>query len=294
MQGKTVLITGANQGVGLASAFALGRMGAHLVLVCRNEQKGREAISSLEREGLRDSELIVADLAHQAEVRKVARTFLERHSRLDVLVNNAGVLATTRRTIDGLEQTFAVNHLAYFLLANLLLDVLQASASPGDPRQWSRIVNVASEAHRGVSMNWDDLQCERGRYRPFFAYRQSKLANILFTRELARRIQGRNITANCVHPGVVATGFGRTDGGITALLVRIAQPFFLTAEQGAKTQVYVASSDAVAGVSGKYFDRCKEREPSAAARDESSAARLWTVSEQLVGLPRSSGDSTPN
>src|SRR5882672_11022054 len=184
MQGKTVLITGANQGIGKASAIALGKLGAKLVLVCRNADKGRSAISDIEREGAKGVELLVGDMGSQAAIRRVAAEFKAKHDRLDVLLNNAGVLVTSRRiTVDGIEETFAINHLGYFLLTNLLLDVLKASAP-------SRIVNVSSEAHRSGKMRWDDLQFKAGRYSAFRAYGQSKIANILFTRELARRLEG--------------------------------------------------------------------------------------------------------
>ena len=283
MKGKTVLITGANQGIGKATATALGRMGAGLVLVCRNADKARAAIAEIQRAGGGRVELLVGDLGSQASVRRVADEFRATHSRLDVLVNNAGVLVPSRRTtVDGIEETFATNHLAYFLLTNLLLGVLESSAP-------ARIVNVSSEAHRHAQMRWGDLQWKEARYSALGAYGQSKLANVLFTLELARRLEGTGVTANCLHPGVVASGFGRTYGGVASLLVSIARPFMISPEQGARTSVYLASSPEVEGVTGKYFDKCRPREPSRAALEPGAGARLWAVSEEMTGLRGKSG-----
>jgi NAD(P)-dependent dehydrogenase (short-subunit alcohol dehydrogenase family) len=278
MQGKTVLVTGANQGIGKASAIALGKMGAQLVIVCRSAEKGRAALADIEAAGAKSPELIVADLSSQAEVRRIASEFKAKHDRLDVLLNNAGVFVPTRRTtVDGIEETFAVNHLGSFLLTNLLRDVLLASAP-------ARVVNVSSAAHRGATMHWGDLQFTKGGYRAYEAYGQSKLCNILFTRELARRLEGTKVTANCLHPGVIASGFGRTYPGWMSIVVRIGRPFMITPEKGARTQVWLASSPDVEGVSGKYFEKCKERTPSRAAREESAPGRLWTISEELTAL----------
>jgi NAD(P)-dependent dehydrogenase (short-subunit alcohol dehydrogenase family) len=276
MQGKTVVITGSNQGIGKASALILGSLGARLVLVCRNGDKGRAAVADIERAGSRDVELFVADLSSQADIRRVASEILAKHDRIDVLLNNAGVLVPTRRTtVDGLEETFAINHLGYFLLTERLLAAIRASAP-------SRIVNVSSEAHRSAKMRWDDPQFKNGRYSALGAYGQSKLANILFTRELARRLEGTGVTANCLHPGLVATGFGRTYGGWFSTLIKFAKPLMIRPEDGARTSVYLASSPDVATVTGKYFDKCKERQPSAAALDDRAPARLWTLSESLM------------
>ncbi len=278
LRGKTVLITGANQGIGKAAAIALRSLGADLVLVCRSPDKARAAVADIQAApGAGKVELLLGDLSVQADVRRVAAEFLATHTRLDVLLNNAGVLATSRRvTADGLEGTFATNHLAYFLLTNLLRDVLVASAP-------SRVVNVSSEAHRRSRMNWDDLQSEKS-FTSFMVYGQSKLANVLFTYELARRLEGTGVTANCLHPGVVASGFGQTDGGFTAFLVRLAKPFMITNEQGADTSVYLSASPAVQGVTGKYFDKRKPRPSNKASYDEADQKRLWTLSEKLTGL----------
>jgi NAD(P)-dependent dehydrogenase (short-subunit alcohol dehydrogenase family) len=277
MQGKTVLITGANQGIGKASAIALGKAGAKLVLVCRSEEKARAAIKEIEAAGAKDVELLVGDMASQVDIRRVAQEFLLRHHRLDVLLNNAGVLVTSRRnTVDGIEETFAINHLGYFLLTNLLLPVLKKSAP-------ARIVNVSSEAHRNAKMHWDDVQMKSG-WGSFAAYGQSKLANILFTRELAKRLEGTKVTANCLHPGVIASGFGQTYGGFMSFVMKVARPFLITPEKGAKTQVWLASSPDVDGISGKYFDKCAEKKPNEAAREADAPARLWKLSEELTGL----------
>ncbi len=282
MQGKTVLITGANQGIGKASAVALGKLGARLVIVCRNRQKGRAAVTEIQQSGASDVELIVGDMSSQADIRRVADEFKARSDRLDVLLNNAGVLVTTKRTtVDGIEETFAINHLGYFLLTHLLLDTLKASAP-------SRIVSVSSEAHRRVPMRWDDLEFKKTEYSSFAAYGQSKLANILFTRELARRLEGTQVTANCLHPGVVATGFGSTDGGVMSVVMKVASPFLITPEKGARTSIFLASSPDVQGVSGKYFDKCKEKQPSPEALAAGAPERLWAISEEKTGIRASS------
>jgi retinol dehydrogenase 12 len=278
MHGKTVLITGANQGIGKASAIALGKRGAKLVLVCRSAEKARAAIADVERAGAKEVDLLVGDMGSQADIRRVAAQFKSKHDRLDVLLNNAGVLVPSRhRTVDGLEETFAVNHLGYFLMTSALLDVVKASAP-------SRIVNVSSEAHRRSKMHWDDLQLEASGYSQFAAYGQSKLCNILFTRELARRLAGTRVTANSLHPGVIASGFGQTYSGVVSLLVKMARPFMISPDEGARTQVYLASSPEVEGITGKYFDKCKERQPSRAALEEGAPERLWTISEELTAL----------
>jgi NAD(P)-dependent dehydrogenase (short-subunit alcohol dehydrogenase family) len=276
MHGKTVLITGANQGIGKASAEALGKMGAKLILVCRNEAKAKAAIVDIEKAGAKDVELILGNVGSQADVRRIAAEVLAKHDRLDVLLNNAGVLVTERReTVDGIEETLAVNHLGYFLLTTLLLDLLKKSAP-------ARIVSVSSEAHRTGKMSWDDLQLKKG-WSAMRSYSQSKLCNILFTRELARRLEGSRVTANCLHPGVIASGFGHTDGGFFSVLVTIARPFFITPEKGARTQVWLSSAPEVEGVTGKYFDKCKERAPNKAALETGAPERLWAISEELTG-----------
>lgn len=282
MHGKTVLITGANQGIGKAAAEALGSMGAKLILVCRNAEKAKLAIADIEKAGAKDVELLIADMRSQADIRRVASEVEARHDRLDVLLNNAGVLVTKRReTVDGIEETFATNHLGYFLLTNLLLDLLKKSAP-------ARVVSVSSEAHRGAKMSWDDPQLRQG-WSSFRAYGQSKLCNIYFTRELARRLEGTRVTANCLHPGVVASGFGHTDGGFVGGVFSVIKPFLITPEKGARTQVWLASAPEVEGVTGKYFDKCKEAKPSKVALEAGAPERLWAMSVEMSGLGAGTG-----
>lgn len=276
MQEKTVVVTGANQGIGKAAAVALAAKGARVILVARNREKGERARAEVDAAGAGGAELVVADLSSQAEVRRAAAEIKAKHDRLDVLVNNAGVFVPERHTTaDGLEETFALNHLGYFLLTRELLDLLKESGP-------SRIVNVSSEAHRGARMHWDDLQFERTKYGGFKVYGQSKLANVLFTYELARRLEGTKVTANCLHPGVIGSGFGQTYGGAMSVLVKIARPFMLTPEEGARTTVHLASSPDVEGVSGKYFSKCKPVRSNPLSYDEQSQHKLWALSEELV------------
>lgn len=289
MTGKTVLVTGANQGIGKETAKALAAMGAHVVLVCRNAEKGREATREISQAG-GSAELLVADLATQAEVRRVAAEFRAKHATLDVLVNNAGVLVTERRiTRDGIEETLAINHLASFLLTHELLEPLHAAAAAGREHGTSaRIVNVASRAHVRAKPNLNDLQFSRG-YSMTRVYGHSKLLNVLFTYELARRLAGANITANCLHPGVIASGFARTYGGLTAALARLVSPLLLTPEQGAKTSIFLASSPEVEGVTGRYFSDCRAVRSSSASYDVGAQAELWARSTRLVGLTADGG-----
>lgn len=274
MRDKTVLVTGANQGIGRETARALAKLGARVLLVCRNAEKGRIATEEIVRAGGL-AELFVADLSHQSDVRRVAREVKEKHPVLDVLVNNAGVLVTERRvTKDGIEETLALNHLGYFLLTHELLEPLLAAKS-------ARIVNVASRAHARAKLRFEDLQFSRG-YSMMGAYAHSKLLNVLFTYELARRLEGTNVTANCLHPGVVASGFAQTYGGAVAMLAKLARPFLLSTEEGAKTQIYLASSPEVEGVSGRYFDKCRAIRSSSASYDVSAQKKLWEMSEVLV------------
>lgn len=276
MQGKIALVTGATSGIGRVTAQALVEKGAHVVFTTRDAGRGRETVEALRRvvpEARVD--VIQTDLSEMRQVVAAAAEFKRRFSRLDVLVNNAGAVYTRRETTsEGLERTFATNHLAYFLLTRELLDVLRDGAP-------SRIVNVASDAHRRGRMKFDDLQMER-RYFHWAAYCQSKLANVLFTRELARRLEGSGVTANCLHPGVVATGFGKNTPGAFKWVMTLANRFFITPEEGARTSIFLASAPEVAGKSGGYFQRCQEVTPSRAARDADAAARLWVASEELV------------
>jgi NAD(P)-dependent dehydrogenase (short-subunit alcohol dehydrogenase family) len=274
MHSRTCLITGATSGIGRATALALGGMGAELVLLCRDRARGEETAAAARAAGAPAVELLIADLGVQAEVRRAAAEFLAGGRPLHVLINNAGVVNLQRTlTADGLEATFAVNHLAYFLLTTLLLDRLRASAP-------ARIVNVSSEAHRFGPLDFDDLQNER-RYRTMKVYGQSKLANILFTAELARRLEGSGVTVNSLHPGAVATRLGTNNGAWARALIRLLRPFFRTPDDGAATSIHLATAPELAGVSGRYFANRREKTPSAAARDPDAARRLWEVSERL-------------
>jgi NAD(P)-dependent dehydrogenase (short-subunit alcohol dehydrogenase family) len=283
MQGKTVVVTGANSGIGFETAAALASMGARVLLTARHADKGRAAVAALTQrlDGKGQVQLVVFDLADLASVRRGAAEILEQAPRLDVLVNNAGLVLTERaETVDGYEATFAINHLGPFLLTNLLLERMRESAP-------SRVVNVASTAHNAArkGIPFDDLQSTRS-YRGMRVYGESKLANILFTLELSRRFAASGLTANSLHPGTVRTGYGG-DGdtrGFLAFGIKIASPFFLSPAKGARTSVYLASSPEVEGVSGEYFVKCKPRKPRRWAQDPEAARRLWRVSEELVGL----------
>lgn len=280
MKGKTVLITGANTGIGLETTAALAGMGADVVLTARDPAKGKAAVEEIRRRHpSANVEAMELDLSRLADVRVFAQAFLERHEPLDVLINNAGLMLGDRSmTEDGNETTFQVNHLGPFLLTHLLLDRIKASAP-------SRIVNVASTAHRGGRLDFSDLQSERS-YAGMRVYGMTKLCNVLFTRELARRLEGSGVTVNCLHPGTVRTGFGM-DGDAKGLLrigLAIGRPFFLSPAGGAKTTVFLASSPDVEGRTGGYYTRSRLFRPSARARDDETARRLWEVSEQLVGL----------
>ena len=277
MDGKTCLITGATSGIGKETAFGLARLGARVVIVGRDPDRTRAAADWIRREtGSEQVSFLLADLSSQSEVRGLAREFKDKYSRLDVLVNNAGGIFTRRETtVDGFERTWALNHLAYFLFTQELLELLKASAP-------ARIVNVASTMHTGGLIDFGDLQGEKS-YSGIRAYSQSKLANVLFTYALARRLEGTGVTANCLHPGGVATGFGQNTFGALKLLMRLARPFLITAEQGAATSIYLASSPDVEGASGRYFAKCKPDRSSAVSRDEALQERLWALSLRQIG-----------
>lgn len=279
MRDKVVLVTGATSGIGLETARALARQGATVVIVGRSREKGERVLAELRQStGNAKIDLLLADLSSMAAVRNLAADFLAKYDRLDVLVNNAGAIYTDRQTtVDGFERTFATNHLAYFLLTNLLLDVLKKSAP-------SRIVNVASEAHKSGRLDLDDLQSEKG-FSGFRVYGTSKLANILFTYELSRRLAGTGVTANCLHPGVVASGFGDSTNPLLRVGFKLVRPFMIDAVEGAATTIYLASSPDVEGESGKYF---KNERPVASRKvtyNRDIAARLWDASAKLTGLP---------
>lgn len=282
MRGKVVLITGGNTGIGKQTAIALARMGASVTITSRNPDKGEAALADIRREaGSSAVECMRLDLASLAGVRRFAGEFLATHPRLDVLINNAGLtLGERSETEDGFESTFGINHLGHFALTGLLLDRLKHSAP-------ARIVVLSSEAHRGAwrGLDFDDLHARRG-YSVMGAYCKSKLANLLFTVELAERLRGSGVTVNAVHPGVVATEFAGADDvkGFGRHVVKLSHLFSISPAKGARTSVHVAASPAVEGVTGQYFVRCKQTRPSRAARDRQAALRLWELSEQLTGV----------
>lgn len=275
MTGKTVMITGANRGIGKATAVALAEMGADVVMVCRDRGHGVAALRDISAHGGGNVELFVADLSSQRQIRSVAAEFLANARPLHVLINNAGVTLNDRsETEDGIESTFAVNHLAPFLLTNLLLDSLIDSAP-------SRVVTVSSAAHLFGRIDFDDINSER-KYGGMRVYGKSKLANILFTTELARRLDATAVTANAAHPGSVATNFGRNNGGPLRTMVKVMAPMMRTPSEGAESSIFLATSPQVEGVSGKYFSNSKQKLPSRAARSREDASRLWYISEELT------------
>jgi NAD(P)-dependent dehydrogenase (short-subunit alcohol dehydrogenase family) len=280
MSGRTVVVTGANTGIGFETAAAMAGMGADVVITARDPAKGEAAAARIrERHPRARVEAMELDLARLDDVRRFAKDLEARRERLHVLVNNAGLMLDRRTTtIDGFETTFQVNHLGPFLLTNLLLDRLKASAP-------ARIVNVSSTAHHGARLDFDDLQSERG-YAGMRVYAMTKLCNILFTRELARRLEGTGVTANALHPGTVRTGFGQEGdtGGLWRIAWAIGRPFFLSPRQGARTSVYLASSPEVEGRSGAYYTRCRPSRTSRAAQDDEAARRLWEISARLAGI----------
>lgn len=278
IRGKTCMITGATSGIGRASAIELGKMGAKLVIVCRNRERGEELLDEILRAGNPDFDLMVADLDSQAQIRKLAADFLATGKPLHVLMNNAGVFNMKRRTTsDGIEEVFAVNHLAYFLLTLLLLDRIKASAP-------ARIINITSDLHQRATMKFDDLGGERS-YGGWSSYSQSKLGNVLFTYELARRLDGTGVAVNCVHPGAVATNLARNNGGLAAAAWKLIGAFMKSPEDGARTQIYLASSPQVEGATGKYFIDSKEARSSAESHDANVARRLWDLSAKMTGIP---------
>jgi NAD(P)-dependent dehydrogenase (short-subunit alcohol dehydrogenase family) len=279
MRGKTVVITGATSGIGLVAAEKLAGMGARLVLIARDHARGETALNRIRKANPTAQHAIhFADLSSLAEMKRAAAAVAAAEPKIDVLINNAGALFNTRKeTVDGIEMTFAMNHLAYFVITHGLLDRLKAT--PG-----ARIVSTASDAHKGPQLDLDDLQFKRS-YNGFKVYGRSKLANILFTRELARKLTGTGVTANCLHPGFVATRFGDNNGGFIKIAIGIAKQFFaISQEKGAETIVYLASSPDVATASGGYYYKNAPATPTAEARDDAVARRLWQESEKLTGI----------
>ena len=279
MQDKVVVMTGATSGIGRIAAGELAAQGARLVLVARDQVRADATLAQLRERGSKAHRAHIADLSRLADIKRVGAEIAASEPRIDVLINNAGnVFGKRELTGDGLERTFATNHVAYFLLTQALRERLIAAAP-------ARIVMTASAAHKGCSLDFDDLQFAKG-YRPQSAYGRSKLCNILFTRELARRLAGTGVTANCLHPGFVRTNLGQRGGGVFGGLVRLAMLFAGSPERGARTIVYLAGSPEVAQVSGGYFADCRPATPSAQAQDSAGAARLWSATERLVGVTR--------
>lgn len=278
MKGKHIAITGPTAGIGRSAALELSRRGAQLTLLCRNAEKARELAEELEGAGGLVPNLVMMDMASLDSVRGAAQEILDMGVPLDILLNNAGIVNTTRcETEDGLEETLAVNHFAPFLLTGLLLPALQMADS-------ARIVNVASDAHSFVkSMGFDDMQAHDG-YKTFREYGRSKLANILFTKVLAERLAGQNITVNSLHPGAVATSLASQNKGVLArVLPMLLKPFFRSPQKGAATSIYLCCSDEVENVTGKYFANSKLTEPKPWAHDDEAAAKLWSYTEECIG-----------
>ena len=281
MQDKVVIVTGANSGIGKIAARELAKKGATVVMVCRSQERGAAALQEIKQVvPAATIHLMLCDLSSQASIHKFAGQFKAEFDRLDVLLNNAGALFTSRKTsVDGIELTFALNHLGYYQLTLELLDLLKASAP-------ARIVNVSSIAHKGNTFNFDDYQRSKKFTRTGFKeYGESKLANLLFTYELARRLEGTGVTVNALHPGFVYTGFGSNNGGWMKLLMNtFGRMMAITPEKGAETSIYLASSAEVEGVTGKYFDNKKEKQSSKQSHDRAAQKRLWALSEEITGV----------
>jgi NAD(P)-dependent dehydrogenase (short-subunit alcohol dehydrogenase family) len=279
LTGKYCLITGATSGIGKATAQGIVEAGANLTIVCRSKVKGEALIAELNLIAKNPVELLLADLSSLKSVRLAAEQYLASEKPLHLLINNAGVINTTRKeSVDGFEETFAVNHLAHFLLTNLLLPCIEKSAP-------ARIVNVASHAYTFVrNMGFDDLDANKS-YSTFKVYGRSKLANILFTRELSKRLSGKQVTVNCLHPGAVSTSLGSQNNGLLGkVLPVLLKPFFRTPEMGAETSLYLALSPAFDDISGRYFSNCKDVKVKAWARDDSEAEQLWGISAKLTDI----------
>tara|TARA_B100001741_G_scaffold157784_1_gene130245 strand:+ start:915 stop:1763 length:849 start_codon:yes stop_codon:yes gene_type:complete len=275
---KNILITGATSGIGKAAALKLSLLGANIFFVARNQQKAQLLVDEISEISDKEAVPIIADLSSQADIRSVAQVFNSFNIPLHVLLNNAGLINKERKeTVDGLEEVFAINHIAYFLLTMLLLDRLKEANN-------SRIVNVSSGAHAFVKgFNFEDYQA-KNTYKPFQVYGYSKLANILFTKKLSEILKEDNITVNCLHPGVVGTSFGQNNGNLQKILFYIAKPFMRSSEKGAETSIYLCSSSDVSDISGKYFYNCKLAKTTKWAQSQDDADRLWDLSKNLTGL----------
>lgn len=278
MKDKVVVVTGATSGIGEVAADRLAQKGARIVFVARDRERGEAARKHFRAIAAQSDHTVhYADLTKLADQKRVAKEIADSEPQIDVLINNAGAMFGSRQvTEDGLEKTFALNHMSYFTVTNILLDRLKAT--PG-----ARIVSTASGAHVGNKLNFDDLQSEKS-YSPFAVYGRSKLMNILFTRELTKRLAGTGVTANCLHPGFVGTRFGDESGGLMSWVIKLGKNFALTPEQGAETIIYLASSDDAAGKSGGYYDKKQLTAPSRAAQSDADAKRLWDISAKIAGM----------
>lgn len=276
LQNKTAIVTGANSGMGMATVRALSDMGAKVIMLCRSEKRGTEALEKLSSEKYRDLELILCDLGNYDSIRAFANIVRRGYDHIDILVNNAGFISLDRQeTGEGLERQFGINHIGHFLLTMSLLDLMG---------EGGRIVNVASGAHKTGKIHFDDINLTKG-FNVIKAYSQSKLANVLFTRELARRVKDRGIMVNCCHPGAVATNIGiDRDTGFGKTVTRLLKPFFQTPEQGARTAIFLASDDSVSEVTGEYFYKCRIAKSSKRSKDMELAKKLFEFSEELVGV----------
>ena len=275
--GKTAIVTGANSGMGMATARALLDEGATVIMLCRSEKRGKEAYNELMKDGNSRTYLILCDLGDYGSIRNFVKQVKASFTRIDILVNNAGFISLDRQeTKEGLERQFGINHVGHFLLTTELLDMMG---------EGSRIVNVASGAHKTGKIHFDDINLHKG-FNVFKAYSQSKLANVLFTRELARRVKDRGITVNCCHPGAVATNIGiDRDTGFGRTVTRLLKPFFQTPAQGASTAIFLATDESVKDITGEYFYKCKIAKSSKRSKDMELAKRLFEFSEQLVQKP---------
>lgn len=277
MKGRVCIVTGANAGIGRVTALELARLGATVVLVCRSQERGAQALAEIRQlSNNQDVHLLLADLSSIADTIALAGRFRTQFDRLDILVNNAGAYFTRRLTsADNLEMTFALNHMGYFVLTTMLLDILKTSGP-------ARIINVSSDAHRGAKLDFDDLQAKK-QYSAFRTYGRSKLANVLFTYELARRLENQSVTVNALHPGFVASNFATNNGGLARLFYRWIVPLIaLTPEKGAETAIFLASSPVVEGVTGQYFYQKNAVRSSPDSYDETAARRLWAESQALM------------
>ena len=276
LQNKTAIVTGANSGMGMATVRALSDMGAKVIMLCRSEKRGTEALEKLSSEKYRDLELILCDLGNYDSIRAFANIVRRGYDHIDILVNNAGFISLDRQeTGEGLERQFGINHIGHFLLTMSLLDLMG---------EGGRIVNVASGAHKTGKIHFDDINLTKG-FNVIKAYSQSKLANVLFTRELARRVKDRGIMVNCCHPGAVATNIGiDRDTGFGKTVTRLLKPFFQTPEQGARTAIFLVSDDSVSDVTGEYFYKCRIAKSSKRSKDMELAKKLFEFSEELTGF----------